>query len=131
MISRAALAGAVSAGIISADQADKLVSYLTLQADNIQAQQSADNLHDPEEVRFTQGFHDIFISLGILILFSGYIIGLNEPLAHGGMPAAAVASVAAMISWAMAEWFTKIKKTRPSLYPSDRTVRGIDCARWL
>lgn len=110
MISRAALTGAVSAGIISADQADKLVSYLTLQAENIQAQQASENLHDPEEVRFTRGFHDIFISLGILILFSGYIIGLSEPLAQGGMPTAAVAGAAAIIAWAMAEWFTKIKK---------------------
>ncbi|AEV35002.1 hypothetical protein PSE_0490 [Pseudovibrio sp. FO-BEG1] len=110
MISRASLTGAVSAGIISADQADKLVSYLSLQAANIQKQQDQENTHDPEEVRFTRGFHDIFISLGILIVFAGYGIGLGEPLTQGGLPTAAVAGAGAIISWVLAEWFTKIKK---------------------
>ncbi|KZL03246.1 MULTISPECIES: hypothetical protein [unclassified Pseudovibrio] len=110
MISRASLTGAISAGIISADQADKLVSYLSLQAENIQNQQASECLHDPEEVRFTRGFHDIFISLGILILFAGYGIGFGDSLTQGGLPTAAVAGAAAIITWVLAEWFTKIKK---------------------
>ncbi|KZK87236.1 hypothetical protein PsAD13_00505 [Pseudovibrio sp. Ad13] len=110
MISRASLTGAISAGIISADQADKLVSYLSLQAENIQNQQTTDSLHDPEEVRFTRGFHDIFISLGILILFAGYGVGFGDTLTQGGLPTAAVAGAAAIITWVLAEWFTKIKK---------------------
>ncbi|KZK84311.1 hypothetical protein PsW64_01658 [Pseudovibrio sp. W64] len=110
MISRTSLTGAISAGIISADQADKLVSYLSLQAENIQNQQASENLHDPEEVRFTRGFHDIFISLGILILFAGYGIGFGDSLTQGGLPTAAVAGAAAIITWVLAEWFTKIKK---------------------
>ncbi|KZK89121.1 hypothetical protein PsAD5_05481 [Pseudovibrio sp. Ad5] len=110
MISRASLTGAISAGIISADQADKLVSYLSLQAENIQNQQASESLHDPEEVRFTRGFHDIFISLGILILFAGYGVGFGDTLTQGGLPTAAVAGAAAIITWVLAEWFTKIKK---------------------
>ncbi len=110
MISRASLTGAISAGIISADQADKLVSYLSIQAENIQIQQTAKNLQDPEEVRFTRGFHDVFISLGILILFVGYVTGLGGPLTQGGLPTAAVAGTAAIIIWVLAEWFTRIKK---------------------
>ncbi|WP_108818513.1 hypothetical protein [Pseudovibrio sp. Alg231-02] len=110
MISRASLTGAISAGIISADQADKLVSYLSLQAENIQNQQASESLHDPEEVRFTRGFHDIFISLGILILFAGYGVGFGDSLTQGGLPRAAIAGAAAIITWVLAEWFTKIKK---------------------
>ncbi len=110
MISRASLSGAVSAGIISADQADKLVSYLVLQSENIQNQQNNETQHDPEEVRFSRGFHDIFISLGLLILFTGYCIGLGDPLTDGGLATVSVAAGAAVMTWAFAEWFTKRKK---------------------
>ncbi|KZL19581.1 hypothetical protein PsAD2_01860 [Pseudovibrio axinellae] len=110
MISRASLTGAVSSGIISSDQADKLVSYLTLQADNLGKIHATEKLHDPEEVRFTRGFHDIFISLGILIVFTGYCVGLWSPLSSNGLSTAAVAGVAAVIVWLLAEWFTKKKK---------------------
>lgn len=67
MISRASLTGAVSAGIISSEQADKLVPYLTLQSESHEKIHATEYPHDPEEVRFTRGFHDVFISLGILM----------------------------------------------------------------
>ncbi|SDR24918.1 hypothetical protein [Pseudovibrio sp. Tun.PSC04-5.I4] len=110
MISRASLTGAVSAGIISSEQADKLVPYLTLQSENPEKIHANEYPHDPEEVRFTRGFHDIFISLGILIVFAGYCIGLGDPLTSGGNSTAYVAGGGAVIAWALAEWFTKKKK---------------------
>lgn len=110
MISRTSLNGAVSAGIISSDQADKLHSYLVLQAENVAKQEAASNTHDPEEVRFTKGFHDIFIALGLLILFAGYGVGFGNFLTDGGLATASVAAGSAVMAWGLAEWFTRKKK---------------------
>lgn len=111
MISREALNGAVSAGIVTAEQADKLVSYLALQGQNIEALEQAERTrHDPEEVRFTKGFHDIFISVGLLILAAGYIIGLGPVVEDNSIVSAVAAALGGAIVWGLAEWFTKIKK---------------------
>ncbi|MGE0231693.1 MAG: hypothetical protein AB7S46_07925 [Flavobacteriaceae bacterium] len=96
MLAREMLQGAVEAGILTSEQADGLSAYLA----------ERETLRDPEKVRFTHGFHDIFIGIGIVILLVG--IGLSNNIA--------AAPFAAITIWILAEWLSRLRRAAfPSL----------------
>lgn len=103
MIARDQLDSAVSAGILSSAQADTLVAHYT---------RGDVALADREEVRFARGFHDVFVSLGILILFAGLFLGFIS-LYGSAFAAFATASV---VAWALAEWLAaRLRLALPSI----------------
>jgi hypothetical protein len=109
---REALDAAVISGIVTHEQADKLILFLAPyfpapQASAIPASAAAEPPADPdeEEVRFVRGFQDIFLTIGIAILLVGLGIGL--PMVIG--PIAGLFACA-LISWLLAEFFARSRK---------------------
>ncbi|GGB48093.1 hypothetical protein GCM10011316_20270 [Roseibium aquae] len=95
------LAAAVEAGILSEHQADRLAEFWQGPASDLRS--SADlTFADREEVRFVRGFHDIFISIGLVVLLFGMTFGLQSFL-----PAWGIAAVIAGAIWILAEVFSK------------------------
>lgn len=109
MIAREQLEAANKQGLIGKDQIDPLWSFL-----NGTDGDSEDPV-DPEEMHFARGFHDIFISIGICILFAGYFVGLfqladNQSLLLPGLFGAFA------LNWLLAEWFCKkLRLSLPSM----------------
>lgn len=100
------LKAAVTEGIIDADQADKLTAFLTERAKDDPWEVSARVTRSSEDVRFVRGFHDIFIALGIMMLFFGFAITSTTGLVQPGI----VYFVAAAVAWALAEHLTGVKR---------------------
>lgn len=93
----------MEAGIIDAGQADRLKTFF---AERTSEATPAENAipEDAEFVRFARGFHDIFLTIGVMLLISGVALTgqlVSEPL--GAFAAAATA-------WALAEVFTARRK---------------------
>lgn len=96
-------------GLLKSSQVQPLYDYL------MKDPQEA-SLHDPEELHFIRGFHDIFISIGIAILAVGFAVGatflfkdqiLETIITYGGLMG---------LSWLLAEWLTKqLRLALPSL----------------
>lgn len=99
MIARDQLDSAVTAGILSASQADRLVRHLD----------PNEAAHDPEEVRFARGFHDVFITLGIAILLGGAYVGLGGVLPSSLQFIGPAPFIAALV-WLLAEIFIARKR---------------------
>ncbi len=99
MIARDQLDSAVTAGILSASQADRLAHHLDPNG----------AAHDPEEVRFSRGFHDVFIAIGIAILLIGTWFALSAVLPDGSATVIVAPVVAALI-WGLSEIFIVRKK---------------------
>jgi len=95
------LAAAVSEGILTEDQAERLTDFWTHRGQTSPLAETLPHA-DIEDVRFVRGFHDIFISLGIGILMAGLIYGLQNLL-----PAWAISAVSALSIWALAEVFSR------------------------
>lgn len=95
------LAAAVSEGILTEDQAERLTDFWTSRGVHSPVAETLPHA-DIEEVRFVRGFHDIFISLGIVILMVGLVYGLN-----GVLPAWAISAVGAGAIWGLAEVFSR------------------------
>lgn len=78
------LAAAAGEGIISPEQATRLESFIHARRNSPQAaglpavEEPANPLEDTEMPRFVRGFHDILITIGIVILLAG-ISGLSHP----------------------------------------------------
>ncbi len=78
------LAAAAGAGIISPEQAERLAEFLAgRRSDGPPAASAATDpvanaLEDTEMPRFVRGFHDILITIGVIILLAG-ISGLTHP----------------------------------------------------
>lgn len=73
------LGRAASDGVISGEQAERLLAYLVAPADD--GRGAADTVPpDTETPRFIRGFHDVLITIGIIILLSG-VAGLGSVLA--------------------------------------------------
>ncbi|AVA22305.1 MULTISPECIES: hypothetical protein [unclassified Rhizobium] len=80
---KTALEGAAGEGIISSDQASRLLPYLAERNIGIKAaavrndlsqpreDDIANPLEDSEAPRFIRGFHDVLITIGIIVLLSG------------------------------------------------------------
>ncbi|AXS38994.1 hypothetical protein [Breoghania sp. L-A4] len=109
MIPREQLNSAVTAGILSAAQADALAFHLD----------PATKSHDPEEVRFARGFHDIFISIGIGILLIGAYYGVAGVLPADLAQAGPAPFVAALV------WGLRKSSSRGCGWPCRRS-----CWRW-
>ncbi|MDK4738639.1 hypothetical protein PH547_07095 [Rhizobium sp. CNPSo 3464] len=80
---KTALEGAAGEGIISSDQASRLLPYLAERNIGVKAaavrndlsqpreDDVANPLEDSEAPRFIRGFHDVLITIGIIVLLSG------------------------------------------------------------
>lgn len=94
MISNATLTQAVTRGIITALQADQLRALAGAEA-------PAD---DPEKLRFITGFGDIFVAIGIVLFLTALGIFL------GGLGMAGTGGALALVSWGLAEFFTRKRR---------------------
>lgn len=111
---REALNAAVVAGIVSPDQADRLVVFLApyFREEALESLPAvpplpmAPTLVDPdqEEVHFARGFQDVFMAIGVTILLVGLGIGL--PMAVG--PIGGLFG-AGLIAWLLAEYFARAR----------------------
>ncbi|NBN65733.1 hypothetical protein [Pannonibacter tanglangensis] len=90
------LQGAMRAGILSPPQLEALSAYL----DGLR-QPSMSGI-DAEELRFVRGFHDIFITIGLLTLLSGlfFLMGFSDTWALGF-------SAQAVVIWGLSEVFAR------------------------
>ncbi|PLW76244.1 hypothetical protein [Cohaesibacter celericrescens] len=110
MINHELLHQASERGLIDKAQIAPLLAFLT-------GDESEQAPHaDPEEMHFARGFHDIFISIGLVILFAGYffsasLITDDSPLHWFGVCAGAMT-----VSWLLAEWLSKkLRLSLPSI----------------
>jgi hypothetical protein len=112
---REALNAAVVAGIVSTDQADRLVVFLApyFREEALEAAPAVPPLPmaptlpadpDEEEVHFARGFQDVFMAIGVSILLVGLGIGL--PMAIG--PIGGLFG-SALIAWLLAEYFARAR----------------------
>lgn len=95
------LGAAVSAGVLTAEQAERLRVFV--EGRRLDGGDVA--VRDREDVRFVRGFHDVFMSVGLIALFAG----LRYAVTVGGSPrvmAIGMLGVAAL-AWALAEVFTR------------------------
>lgn len=110
---REALNAAVVAGIVSADQADRLVVFLApyFKEEALQSMPTVPPLPmaptlpadpDEEEVHFARGFQDVFMAIGVSILLVGLGIGL--PMAVGPIGGLFGST---LIAWLLAEYFAR------------------------
>ncbi|MBX2804886.1 MAG: hypothetical protein KTR19_02845 [Hyphomicrobiales bacterium] len=103
------LNAAVKAGVIAQEDAQKLAAFLA-QYRLGSGSTRPPSEHDAEAVRFVRGFHDIFLSIGVVLLLSGIAYSTN--ILYEGLWYASTAAAA----WALAEYFTRIKRlTLPSV----------------
>lgn len=105
MFDRAGLRAAVGANVITADQASRLEAFLISRMDGDETPVAGQ-----ENLRFLANFNDIFITLGLIILF----IGLTTFVSMIATPSVASGSIlsgiiAALViggaAWAMLEYF--------------------------
>ena len=73
---KAILVGATAEGIISAGQAEQLQSYIALKSGavfspELDAADAGSPVGDTETPRFVRGFHDVLITIGIVIVLAG------------------------------------------------------------
>ncbi len=104
------LNAAVEAGVIGQDDADRLTAFLVHHraAGPARTYSGADD--DAESARFVRGFHDIFLSIGVILLILG--VGYSTNILAGGLWSFTVSAAA----WALAEYFAKQKRlTLPSI----------------
>jgi len=109
MIDRDDLKAAVNAGVLSSQQAMRLEAFLVNRAKGDTVESGAG---ESENLRFLSNFNDIFITIGLIILFGGFaalfgfliesgIDSEGSPLLAGGLMSLAVGA----LSWAMMEYF--------------------------
>ncbi|WP_306028080.1 hypothetical protein [Stappia sp. MMSF_3263] len=110
-LDKARLGAAVGAGILTWPQAERLADFwiAPVPAGTDESVSHA----DAEEVRFARGFHDVFISIGIVILLFGlwFALRYSEPLAlvYPG-PLVLPAGAVALAIWGLSEVFARRKR---------------------
>lgn len=112
MPNRDELNAAVEAGVIARADADRLAAFLAQHraASNAGGPSSAVIDDDAEAVRFVRGFHDIFLSIGVVLLLLG--IGYSTNILRDGL----WFMTTAIAAWLLAEYFARIKRlTLPSI----------------
>ncbi len=97
-------------GLLKSSQVQPLYDFLLADPEEIASSPDAEELH------FLRGFHDIFVSLGMIILAAGFAIGvsflfngsvLEDLITYGGLMG---------LAWILAEWLTKrLRLALPSL----------------
>ncbi|WP_319533355.1 hypothetical protein [uncultured Cohaesibacter sp.] len=122
MLSRDALFEASRKGLIDETQVTPLYEFL-LEADSREVETA-----DPEEMHFAKGFHDIFVSIGLGILFTGYFVGLGFLIEGSPVGPIGMYFGAAVLCWLLAEWFSR--KLRLSL-PSILLTGGFMLSFWF
>ncbi|WP_417770038.1 hypothetical protein [Stappia sp.] len=102
------LDAAVGAGILTQPQAERLAGFWIAPVPD-GAGESVSHA-DAEEVRFARGFHDIFISIGIVVLLSGLWFALRSA-GPSGLPypggLAMSAGAVALAIWGLSEVFAR------------------------
>lgn len=95
------LAVAVDAGIVDAEQAQKLSAFLSQSPDECLPRDIvATDGGDPESIRFARGFHDVFLTIGMVALMAGVAIFVGIPLYFIGMA----------LAWGLAEIYVRRRK---------------------
>lgn len=87
---------AVEAGLVGRAEAEALAAFLAARAARP---------HDAEEVRFARGFHDVFLTIGVVILLAGATFG---GLLAAGIPFGLI--LPAALAWALAEVFARRRR---------------------
>ena len=109
MIDRSDLTAAVNAGVLSSEQAMRLEAFLANRRKGVPDDAGAG---ESENLRFLSNFNDIFITIGLIILFGGfsalfgYMVGSTvgqsgSPLLVGGAMSLGIG----VLAWAMMEYF--------------------------
>ncbi|WP_417433321.1 hypothetical protein [Hoeflea sp.] len=111
MIDETTLDRAVSAGIVSAAQRDALLSLARAQAGDRQVPAENTTLSVDDQMRLVGGGNDIFVTVGIVLLFSGALFALQAVLPRDSMMLAALLAAG---SWIVAEIVTRQKRMRLS-----------------
>lgn len=111
MITEATLARAVSAGILTSSQRDALQALSREESREEQPTEEAAALSVDDQMRLVGGGNDIFVTVGIVLLFSGALFAL-EALLGPGSAFAGIAIAAA--AWIVAEIVTRQKRMRLS-----------------
>lgn len=106
MFDRSDLRAAVGANVLSADQASRLEAFLLSRKDDGVGNEQIGQ----ENLRFLANFNDIFITLGLLILFIGVIailaVAATPALVKGNVSTGVLAaSAVAGLAWALLEYF--------------------------
>lgn len=94
----ARLQRAEAAGIVTAEQVQRMLDFWRSEDEG----RSGISRVDAEEVRFARGFHDVFLSIGIVMLLFGLAYGLGAVL-----PEAGVTGLLAAVIWALSEIFAR------------------------
>ncbi|MCY0092829.1 hypothetical protein [Hoeflea ulvae] len=110
MINKATLDRAVTEGILDARQREALVALAGRELSEASPDPSAD-LSVDEQMRLVGGGNDIFVTVGIVLLFSGALFALQAVMSPGSMWLAASMAAA---SWVVAEIVTRQKRMRLS-----------------
>ncbi len=97
----AGLRAAVDAGILTADQSDRLGSFLAVRAEAGAGVEAARPVveDDPEAPRFVRGFHDILITIGVVL----GVVGLAAVIVSATGDWVVGTLVAALGAWGLAE----------------------------
>ncbi len=116
MISEPTLAAALAQGVLSPDQAARL-----RQMEDARKAAAALEPPDEEKLRFITGFGDIFVSIGLILVFAACmnfhwrtLIPIDAP-AFPPIPVYVLADVArwaliGLLSWGLAEYFTRRRR---------------------
>lgn len=94
----ARLQRAEAAGIVTAEQVQRMLDFWRSEDEG----QPGISRVDAEEVRFARGFHDVFLTIGIVMLLFGLAYGLGAVLPESG-----VAGLLAVVIWALSEIFAR------------------------
>lgn len=99
---------AQKAGLLQSGQVQPLFDFLVAK--------HAEEGVDPEEVHFAKGFHDVFITIGLAILFAGYAVGSGVLFGDSKLGYFLPLLGLMGLIWGLAEWLTKrLRLSLPSL----------------
>ena len=98
------LQAAADKGLLTQSQVMPLKSFLDEQHLAV-TEEFEPAVAEAEEVHFARGFHDIFISIGLVILLVGYLVGMS--VLFDELISFPVFAGLMVLSWGLAEWFTK------------------------
>lgn len=120
------LKAAVAEGILDAAQADRLTAFIAARSQDDPWDSPVGQLRETEDVRFVRGFHDIFIAIGVALLFGG--------LASAGFVTGnivVVLAASAVLAWGMSEFLTlKRRLVLPSIVLCVAFVLSASGAVW-
>ncbi|MGJ8569121.1 MAG: hypothetical protein ACSHXI_00300 [Hoeflea sp.] len=111
MIDKATLDRAVSAGILDATQREALIALAFASSSTDPAATDTVSLSVDDQLRLVGGGNDIFVTVGIVLLFSGALFALQAVFPSNSIVLAALLAAA---SWAVAEIVTRQKRMRLS-----------------